>query len=144
MSIRIFAIAIALFALIALTEQNKPMIKKWGRIMLALVFLFANMILDAGKASVVASYLQMDELFMFAKEVMYSFGLSGSALISVQMFALSAVTMFALLYMDCKASFCLNKTEKVVSDDVKQKAFSANCRVFGFLSRPCATTKRLN
>ena len=105
MSIRIFAIAIVLFALIALTEQNKPMIKKWGRIMLALVFLFANMILDAGKASVVASYLQMDELFMFAKEVMYSFGLSGSALISVQMFALSAVTMFALLYMDCKASF---------------------------------------
>ena len=145
MTIRIAAIGAILFLLIAMTDRHKPMIKKCGRLAVAFVVLFANMIVDAGKASAVASYFQMDQLFMFAREVMYAFGLSGSTLISIQMFALSAVAMFTLLYMDCRATLCISKEDDVVEDKVqKQTYFSVCSNERGFLNLPCISTKRLN
>ena len=145
MTIRIWAIAVILFLLIAVTDRHKPMVKKCGRISVALLFLFANMLLDMGKASAVASYLQMDSLFMFIKEGFYAFGLSGSALISVQMYALSTAVMFTLLYMDCKETLRMSKIDSVVEEDVqKQPKFSNQSSELGFLNRPCISTKRLN
>ena len=145
MTIRVWAIAAMLFLLIAMTDKNKPMIKKCGRIAVALVVLFANMIVDIGAASAVASWLQLDQLFIFAKDVLYAFGLSGTALISMQVYALSAVAMFALLYLDCKASLSLNKNTHVVESVSRKNYFSENkSNKVGFINHSCVSAKRLN
>lgn len=128
-----------------MTDKNKPMIKKCGRISVALVLLFANMIVDMGAASAFASWLQLDQLFIFAKDILYAFGLSGTALISMQVYALSAVAMFALLYLDCKASLSLNKNTHVVDGVFQQNYFNENkSNNVGFFNHTCVSAKRLN
>lgn len=145
MTIRIWIIAAILFLLVAMTDKNKPMIKKCGRISVALVLLFANMIVDMGAASAFASWLQLDQLFIFAKDILYAFGLSGTALISMQVYALSAVAMFALLYLDCKASLSLNKNTHVVDGVFQQNYFNENkSNNVGFFNHSCVSAKRLN
>lgn len=145
MTIRVWVIAAILFLLIAMTDKNKPMIKKCGRISVALVVLFVNMIVDMGAASAFASWLQMDQLFVFAKDVLYMFGLSGTALISMQVYALSAVAMFALLYLDCRASFSLNKRAHVVENVSSQNCYCKNkANKVGFFNHSCILAKRLN
>lgn len=145
MTIRIWIIAAILFLLVAMTDKNKPMIKKCGRISVALVLLFANMIVDMGAASAFASWLQLDQLFIFAKDILYAFGLSGTALISMQVYALSAVAMFALLYLDCKASLSLNKNIHVVDGVFQQNYFNENkSNNVGFFNHSCVSAKRLN
>lgn len=145
MTIRIWIIAAILFLLVAMTDKNKPMIKKCGRISVALVLLFANMIVDMGAASAFASWLQLDQLFIFAKDILYAFGLSGTALISMQVYALSAVAMFALLYLDCKASLSLNKNTHVVDGVFQQNYFNENkSNNVGFFNHTCVSAKRLN
>ena len=145
MTIRIWIIAAILFLLVAMTGKNKPMIKKCGRICVALVLLFANMIVDMGAASAFASWLQLDQLFIFAKDILYAFGLSGTALISMQVYALSAVAMFTLLYLDCKASLSLNKNTHVVDGVFQQNYFNENkSNNVGFFNHSCVSAKRLN
>ena len=145
MTIRIWIIAAILFLLVAMTDKNKPMIKKCGRICVALVLLFVNMIVDMGAASAFASWLQLDQLFIFAKDILYAFGLSGTALISMQVYALSAVAMVALLYLDCKASLSLNKNTHVVDGVFQQNYFNENkSNNVGFFNHTCVSAKRLN
>jgi len=145
LTIRVWAIAAILFLLIAMTDRNKPMIKKCGRISAALVVLFVNMIVDMGAASAFASWLKLDQLFLFAREILYAVGLSGTALISMQVYALSVVAMFALLYLDCKASLSLNKNIHVVERVSIKNYFNENqSNNVGFFNYSCISAKRLN
>jgi len=145
LTIRVFAIAAILFLLIALTDKHKPMIKKCGRISVALVVLFANMIVDMGMASAFANWLHLDQLFIFIRDVVYAFGLSGTALISIQVYALSALAMFTLLYLDCKASICINKQTHVVECVSQKDDYHENqSNLVGFFNHSCVSAKRLN
>ena len=137
--------AAILFLLIATTDRNQPMFKKCGRISAAIVVLFLNMIVDIGAASDFASLLQLDHLFFVAREILYALGLSGTALISMQVYALSIVAMFTLLYLDCKASLALKKDTHVVeSVSAKNHFYENKSNQIGFFNYSCISAKRLN
>ena len=121
MTIRVWAIAAILFLLIAMTDRNKPMIKKCGRISAALVVLFVNMIVDMGAASAFASWLKLDQLFLFAREILYAVGLSGTA------------------------DFSLEKNTHVVESVSAKHYFNENkSNNVGFFNYSCISAKRLN
>lgn len=115
MTIRILFIALALLLFIAVIEQDKSLVKKGVELFFALVLLLINVIAELGHIHTLASQLNVEQLYMFAREILHAFGLTSSSLISLQMFALSAVAMFTLLWMECKRMLCIVKTEGIVA-----------------------------
>ena len=148
MSMRIFVLAITLFLLVYMTDRHKTMWQKSGRSLVAALVLSVNVLAEMKQLSALSQQLSqynVDKLYAAARDIVHAFGLSTSSLISLQMFALSTVAMFALLFNEYKRALVFARPEMCeieTKDNKKQNKTDAS--TFYVMRHACICAKMLN
>ena len=148
MSIRIILLALCLFMLVYLTDRNKALSQKGGRLVAALLLLFVNVLAELGQLSVLSQQLSqynVDKIYALLRDFLHTFGLSTSSFVTLQMFAVSAIAMFTLLFNDRNSAFDIespNFTEEG-SKEIKNEKDCDVSKLFA-VRHVCVCAKRRN
>lgn len=100
-SIRIILLALGLFLLVYLTDRNKTLSQKGGRLVAALLLLLFNVFAEVGQLSILSQHLSqynVDKIYVLLKDFLHTFGLSTSSFMTLQMIAVSMLAMFTLIF----------------------------------------------
>lgn len=110
MSMRIILLALGLFLLVYLTDRNKALSQKGGRLIAALLLLSFNVLAEFGQLSILSQHLSqynVDKIYVLLRDFLHTFGLSTSSFMTLQMFVVSAFAMFTLIFNSIQDNFCV-------------------------------------
>ena len=148
MSIRIILLALCLFMLVYLTDRNKTLSQKGGRLVAALLLLFVNVLAELGQFSLLSQQLSqynVDKIYALLRDFLHTFGLSTSSFVTIQMFAISAIAMFTLLFNDKSDNFNMETPsfEEEGSKEIKNEKDCDVSKLF-VMRQVCVCAKRRN
>ena len=148
MSIRIILLALGLFLLVYLTDRNKAISQKGGRLVAALLLLSVNVLAEFGQISHLSQQLSqynVDKIYALLGDFLHTFGLSTSSFVTLQMFAVSAMAMFALLFSNNSDNFNLDcpSFEEEGSKEIKNEKDCDASKLY-VMRQVCVCAKRRN
>ena len=138
MSMQIFIIAMIAFLFVIVTERHKSIRKSSGKTLVATLLISLGVIAEMQNlfgASQLSHY-NMDRLYLFIKDIAYSFGISSSSLTSFYFVSFSILAIFVLIFSECKfvpgllcQTICVGQTnnETFKKDESNQKALRQLC-----------------